>query len=133
MAQLKYDVIFEEYTRRHFIKAFEKAYKNRWGDTMEYIVFMCEHIDTMLQTKRADFITGFGNKKIVKLDFAINGLKISPKSSGNRCILLVDDDSKKVSVLLVYSKNDIPTKGETAAWKRIIKNEYMQLLKGFNL
>ena len=87
----------------------------------------------MLQTKRADFITGFGNKKIVKLDFAINGLRISPKSSGNRCILLVDDDSKKVSVLLVYSKNDIPTKGETAAWKRIIKNEYMQLLKGFNL
>lgn len=133
MAQHKYKVIFEDYTKRHFIKSFEKKYKAKWNKTQDDIIFVCEHIENMLLTKRADLISVAENSRLVKLDFAIFGLKVSPKSSGNRCILFLDDEIKIVKVLLVYSKNDIPTNNETQAWKNIIKSQYPELAGIFNL
>ena len=133
MAQHKYNVVFEEYTKRHFIKNFEKKYKSKWNKTQDDIIFVCEHIENMLFTKRADLISIAENSRLVKLDFAIFGLKVSPKSSGNRCILFLDDDIKLVKVLLVYCKNDISTNNETQAWKNIIKSQYPELAGIFNL
>lgn len=133
MAQHKYNVVFEEYTKRHFIKNFEKKYKSKWNKTQDDIIFVCEHIENMLFTKRADLISIAENSRLVKLDFAIFGLKVSPKSSGNRCILFLDDDIKLVKVLLVYSKNDIPTNNETQAWKNIVKSQYSELAEIFDL
>lgn len=133
MAQHKYNVVFEEYTKRHFIKNFEKKYKSKWNKTQDDIIFVCEHIENMLFTKRADLISIAENSRLVKLDFAIFGLKVSPKSSGNRCILFLDDDIKLVKVLLVYSKNDISTNNESQAWKNIIKSQYPELAEIFDL
>ena len=133
MAQHKYNVVFEDYTKRHFIKNFEKKYKSKWNKTQDDIIFVCEHIENMLFTKRADLISIAENSRLVKLDFAIFGLKVSPKSSGNRCILFLDDDIKLVKVLLVYSKNDIPTNNETQAWKNIVKSQYSELAEIFDL
>ena len=133
MAQHKYNVVFEEYTKRHFIKNFEKKYKSKWNKTQDDIIFVCEHIENMLLTKRADLISVAENSRLVKLDFAIFGLKVSPKSSGNRCILFLDDEIKIVKVLLVYSKNDISTNNETQTWKNIIKSQYPELAGIFNL
>jgi hypothetical protein len=133
MAQHKYNVVFEEYTKRHFIKNFEKKYKSKWNKTQDDIIFVCEHIENMLLTKRADLISVAENSRLVKLDFAIFGLKVSPKSSGNRCILFLDDEIKIVKVLLVYSKNDISTNNESQAWKNIIKSQYPELAGIFNL
>jgi hypothetical protein len=133
MAQHKYNVVFEDYTKRHFIKNFEKKYKSKWNKTQDDIIFVCEHIENMLLTKRADLISVAENSRLVKLDFAIFGLKVSPKSSGNRCILFLDDEIKIVKVLLVYSKNDISTNNETQTWKNIIKSQYPELAGIFNL
>jgi len=133
MAQHKYNVVFEDYTKRHFIKNFEKKYKSKWNKTQDDIIFVCEHIENMLLTKRADLMSVAENSRLVKLDFAIFGLKVSPKSSGNRCILFLDDEIKIVKVLLVYSKNDISTNNETQAWKNIIKSQYPELAGIFNL
>ena len=133
MAQHKYNVVFEDYTKRHFIKNFEKKYKSKWNKTQDDIIFVCEHIENMLLAKRADLISVAENSRLVKLDFAIFGLKVSPKSSGNRCILFLDDEIKIVKVLLVYSKNDISTNNETQAWKNIIKSQYPELAGIFNL
>ena len=133
MAQHKYNVVFEEYTKRHFIKNFEKKYKSKWNKTQDDIIFVCEHIENMLLTKRTDLISVAENSRLVKLDFAIFGLKVSPKSSGNRCILFLDDEIKIVKVLLVYSKNDISTNNESQAWKNIIKSQYPELAGIFNL
>lgn len=133
MAQHKYNVVFEEYTKRHFIKNFEKKYKSKWNKTQDDIIFVCEHIENMLLTKRADLISVAENSRLVKLDFAIFELKVSPKSSGNRCILFLDDEIKIVKVLLVYSKNDISTNNESQAWKNIIKSQYPELAGIFNL
>lgn len=133
MDQYKYRVIFEDFAKRHFIKNFEKKYKSQWNKTQDDIIFVCEHIDKMLLTKRADLISVADNFRLVKLDFAIFGLKISPKSSGNRCILFLDDRMRIVIILLVYSKNDIPTHNETQEWKNIIKMQYPNIKDIFNL
>lgn len=71
----------------------------------------------MFFTKRADLISVADNYRLVKLDFAIFGLKISPKASGNRHILFLDDNIGVVKILLIYSKNDIPAQNETQEWK----------------
>lgn len=134
MDQYKYKVVFEDYTKRHFIKNFEKKYKLlQWSKTQDDIIFVCEHIENMLSTKRADLISVANNCRLVKLDFAIFGRKESPKSSGNRCILLLDDDMGVVKILLVYSKNDIPTHNETQEWKKIVKAQYSNIGEIFNL
>ena len=133
MDQHKYKVVFEDFTKRHFIKNFEKKYKSQWNKTQEDIIFVCEHIENMLLTKRAVLISVADNCRLVKLDFAIFGIKISPKASGNRCILFLDDDMGIVKILLVYSKNDISTHDETQEWKNIIKAQYPSIGEIFNL
>ncbi len=133
MDQQKYRVIFDNYAERHFVKNFEKKYRSQWDRTRNDILFMCEHIHNMLKTNRADLISMSDNFRLVKLDFAIFGIKISPKASGNRCILLLDDRNAIVRVLLVYSKNDISTRNETQEWKNIIRKQYQDISKIFSL
>lgn len=43
MAQHKYKVIFEDYTKRHFIKSFEKKYKAKWNKTQDDL-YLCANI-----------------------------------------------------------------------------------------
>ena len=81
--------------------------------TERTIITICEGIDNMLQYNRADLISTSGCYKLVELDFAIEGTRMSPKASGNRCILFVDEDTRTVRTLLVYSKNEISPPNET--------------------
>jgi hypothetical protein len=67
----------------------------------------------MLLYSRVDLIAISGVFQLVKLDFAVEGTRMSPKSSGNRCVLVVDNNVKLVRVLLVYSKNEISEPNET--------------------
>jgi len=93
----------------------------------------CERIDNMILYSRADCISASGEYQLVKLNFAVEGTQTSPKSSGNRCILLVDNSTRLVRVLLVYSKNEISEPNETQKWKDIIKNEYREVAEIFGL
>ena len=133
MEQCNYNVEFENYTEKHYVKKFRKDYKEKWDATEQTIIAVCERIDRMLLYSRADLISSSGVYKLVKLDFAVEGTRISPKASGNRCILLVDEKVRSVKILLVYSKNDIPTANETQQWKKIIRDEYKDIGKIFNL
>lgn len=135
MDQYKYNVVFEPFSERYFIKVFSKKYKTNWPRTRDYVVFMCEHIGNVLSSQRADLIavSDDGNYRLVKLDFAIFGTRMSPKKSGHRCILVVDDKLRLVRVLLVYAKTDLPEKDETKAWKKLVKNEYRDLADIFKL
>ena len=110
-----------------------KDYADKWLATERAIIAVCERIDNMLQYDRADLISTSGCYKLVKLDFAVAGFHVSPKASGNRCILLVDEDTRIVRILLVYSKNEISSPNETQKWKSIIKDEYRDIAKLFNL
>jgi hypothetical protein len=133
MEQFNYRVEFEPFTEKHYVKKFKKDYKDKWLSTERTIIAVCERIDNMLLYSRADLISVSGCYKLVKLDFAVEGTRISPKASGNRCILLVDENTRLVKVLLVYSKNEISSPNETQKWKNIIKDEYGEIAMIFGL
>ena len=133
MEQFNYRVQFEPFTERHYVKKFQKEYKDKWLATERTIITVCERIDKMLQYNRADLISTSGCYKLVKLDFAVEGTRMSPKASGNRCILFVDEDTRAVKILLVYSKNEISTPNETQKWKTIIKGGFEEIARLFSL
>jgi len=87
----------------------------------------------MLLYSRADLIVTSGSYQLVKLDFAVEGTQMSPKSSGNRCVLVVDNAARLVRVLLVYSKNEVSGPNETQKWRKIIKENYEDVSRIFNL
>ena len=133
MEQFNYRVEFEPFTEKHYVKKFKKEYKDKWFATERTIIAVCERIDNMLLYSRADLISISGCYKLVKLDFAVEGTHMSPKASGNRCILFVDEDTRAVKILLVYSKNEISPPNETQKWKNITKEEYKEIAKLFSL
>lgn len=128
-----YSCSWSKYAERHYAKVFSKRYKNAWQATRNDITNVCKHIDAMLVYERADVIANTGTQKIVKLDFAIEGMRISPKASGNCCILFIDEVKRHVEVLIVYSKNEIEPPNETAKWKRIIRTEYSEIAERLSL
>jgi len=133
MGQYNYRVQFEPFTERRYVSKFKKKYGDQWLATERTIIAVCERIDNMLQYNRADLISISDYYKLVKLDFAVEGTRISPKASGNRCILFVDEEIKAVKILLVYSKNEISPPNETQKWKTIIKDEYSEIARLFSL
>lgn len=124
MEAQNYNVVFDPFTERNFIKTFSKKYKSAWDKTEQDIVEVCKRIDAMLEYSRADLISVSQQYKLVKLDFAVAGTQTSPKSSGNRCILLIDEDIRRGTVLLVYSKNNIGSPNETQKWQTVIRSQF---------
>ncbi|PIZ96196.1 MAG: hypothetical protein COX80_01900 [Candidatus Magasanikbacteria bacterium CG_4_10_14_0_2_um_filter_33_14] len=122
-----YSVFIEQFAERHYIKSFEKKYKRAWDITQKALLAQFERIDMLLKRDIAETIVDAGKYKIIKTDFSVAGTNKSPKSAGNRCIVIVDEEVKKVSILLVYHKNDLVGSGnETALWKQVIKNNYRE-------
>lgn len=128
-----YSCSWSKYAERHYAKVFSKRYKNAWQTTRDDITDVCRRIDSMLMYKRADLILDNGLQKIIKLDFAVEGTRMSPKKSGNRCILFVDEDLRHVEVLIAYSKNEIGPPNETAKWKAVVKLEHSGIAAKFSL
>jgi hypothetical protein len=133
MEQFNYRVQFEPFTERHYVKKFYKEYKDKWLATERTIIAVCERIDNMLRYNRADLIATSGCYKLVKLDFAVEGTRMSPRASGNRCILFINEDIRAVNILLVYSKNEISPPNETQRWKGVIKDGYREIAGIFSL
>jgi hypothetical protein len=125
--EVNYSVTIEEYALRHYIKNFQKKYKGAWGITLRSVIAELERIDGLLKTDKADLISKEGDAKIVKTDFRVAGTKESAKTSGNRCIILVDEKQKTVKVLLIYSKTDLSGTNETAEWKSLVKKNYPEV------
>lgn len=126
-----YSCSWSKYAERHYAKVFSKRYKNAWQTTRDDITDVCRRIDSMLMYRRADLIYDNGLQKIVKLDFAVEGTRISPKASGNRCILYVDEDIRHVEVLVAYSKNEIGPPNETDKWKAVVREYHSEIAKIF--
>lgn len=119
-----YIVEIEDFAERHFIKKFRKKHKQNWERTEDAIRAMYERVDNLLEKKRANIICDVDGIRIIKSEFSIVGSAISPKSSGYRCIAACIIEEHTVKILLVYSKNDLPEHNETAAWKRLITENY---------
>lgn len=63
MKYIKYEVIFEVFTERHFIKGFQKKYKSAWDFTLKNIIEEFEQIDLLFLKSTAEYIT---NKIAIK-------------------------------------------------------------------
>jgi hypothetical protein len=126
--QEHYTVTIEKFAERHFIKSFDKKYGGAWEMTLRAVVAELERIDMFLQKDKATPITVCGDEALIKTEFKIAGSKESAKSSGNRCIVYVDHGKKIVRMLLVYGKTDLPPRNETAQWRKIVKEQFPELV-----
>lgn len=125
-----YSVLVEEFAERHFIRSFEKKYKNKhWQVTLGAIKAILSRYDNIAPNHRSidsklDIICPCNKQMIVKLDFAVAGTNTPPKSAGNRVIAAVDSANRVIKILIVYSKNNIGPPNETAKWKKMISHYY---------
>jgi hypothetical protein len=123
----KYAVTFDEFSQRHYIKNFRKTYSERaWQLTENAIRFQCANIEALLKTTQCETISALSNARLCKYEFSVAGTHTSPKSSGNRCILVIDDEHYTVRILLVYHKSHIASDGnnETVAWKKKVRVQF---------
>ncbi len=121
---ISYTVKIEEFAQNHYIKFFSKKYKNFWDVTIKSIVLELEHFDEFLKTDHIDLISCCESITVFKSDFRVAGTKFSRKASGNRYIVSLDKNKNELRILLIYHKNNIGDKNETATWKKIIKDNY---------
>lgn len=128
-----YAVEFDRYSLRHYEKDFIKKNRGHWDKTKRSIEDMCKRIDNVLEFSRADLIKSVDYYKLVKLDFSVAGTKVSAKSSGNRCIVVVNEKTRQATILLIYSKHHICEPNETAKWKGIIKANFADYATIFDL
>jgi hypothetical protein len=125
MRSTNYEVIFETFTARHFIKSFEKKYKTAWDFTLRFLYKEFEQIDLLFLKNTAEYISDRNADVVIcKTEFKIAGTGESRHGSGNRCIVAIHVDTHTVRVLLVYHKNDLTGNNETVSWKNLIRNNY---------
>ena len=122
-----YAVITEKYAERHFISKYKKKYKGAWDTTWTALVEEFNRIDTLLGvTNIVEIICESKEIQICKTEFRVAGTQYSRHASGNRCVIAIHKDTREVHILLVYYKEYLNGSNETAAWKALIKNEYLQ-------
>jgi len=120
-----YEVTIESFVERHYIRTFTKKYKKAWDFTLSALVREFQSFDVILEKTIAEEITDKNADVVIcKTEFKISGTQESRHGSGNRCIVAKHKNTNKISVLLVYHKNDLGGGNETANWKSVIKENY---------
>ena len=124
-----YRVIFSKYAGRHFIKDFAKKYGGRqWLVTQDSIQQDLKRVRALQRTQQVDELRQNGKFWLFKYDFAVAQTNISAKSSGNRCLVFLDNSRYLQTVLLVYSKNNLPkNQKETAYILQVAQKEFPDL------
>ena len=128
---MKYEVVFEPFTERHYIRTFAKKYKGAWDRTLKGLILEFTFVDLLFEKSIAETICISKDNvvKICKTEFKIAGTEVSRHSSGDRCIVAIHKNTSAVHVLLVYSKTDLGGRNETANWKKIVRENYHQYSK----
>ncbi len=127
-APRKYLVQYSVFARKHYLKKFQKKYPGKqWDKTQKSIFAIMERADTAMARGVVKCIFKENTQSIVKMDFRVDGTKQSARKSGNRVIALVDSSNAVVTILLIYSKNEIGPPNETAKWVNIIKERFPTL------
>lgn len=125
-----YEVTLEPFAERHFIRTFAKKYKKAWDFTLSALVREFQSFDVILEKTIAEEITDRNAEVVIcKTEFKISGTQESRHASGNRCIVAVNKGTSTVHVLLVYNKNDLGGRNETASWKALVKENYEEYSK----
>lgn len=122
---LPYTVEVWAYAERHFINDFSKKYSKAWQITLEVIFHSLYRIDQLLLTSKAEIITSCPSWMLIKCEFTVAGSNISAHASGNRYIIYQDQQTKVISILLLYAKTHVrKNQQETIRRKQEIKSNY---------
>lgn len=124
-----YRVIFSDYSNRHYIKRFAKAYKGkRWMITQDSIFQDLKRVRELQLTQQVDQLKYANKRWLFKYDFAVAQSNISPKKSGNRCLVFLDSTRYQATILLLYGKDDLPkNQSETSYLLKIAEEEFPEL------
>ncbi len=128
-------VIFTDYSKHHYLKNFEKRYKGKqWDSTKKSIIedlsrLRVENNTTQLSSQ-IDELKYDDQEYLAKYDFKVALTKESTKSSGNRCILYINNKTDTIKILLIYNKKDLPkNKDETKFIMDEIENNFESEIK----
>lgn len=124
-----YRIFFTAYAERYFIKRFAKDYKGRrWTVTQDSIFQDLKRIHSMQMTQQVDELKHGDGCKLFKYDFTVAQSGVSPKASGNRCIIFLDTAKHRQDVLMVYGKTDLPKNiKETQFIYDMVKSQFNEL------
>jgi hypothetical protein len=96
-----YRVIVGAYCTRHFIKRFAKDYPGkRWDITFRSIEQDLRRVYSLQTTQQVDELRRGSGCILFKYDFTVAQSGISPKASGNRCIIFLDTVTHQQTVML---------------------------------
>lgn len=124
-----YRIFFSDYAESHHMKRFAKDYKGkRWLITRDSIFQDLKRVHSMQTSQQVDELKHGEGCKLFKYDFAVAQSGVSPKASGNRCIVFLDSKTHRQDVLMVYNKGDLPKKmGETKYIYKIVEDNFSHL------
>lgn len=124
-----YRVVFSDYAQRHHIKRFAKDYKGkRWLVTQDSIFQDLKRVHSLQMLQQVDELKNGDGCKLFKYDFTVAQSNVSPKGSGNRCIVFLDSLNHRQDVLIVYGKNDLPkNSSETQYIYKTVKDQFKDL------
>jgi hypothetical protein len=124
-----YLVQISDYAARHYLKRFEKTYKGKqWLLTLASIEQGLKRVHALAAGQRVDELKRNDDCLLFKYDFAIAQTKVSAKAAGNRCIIFLDMATHVQTILLMYSKTDLPKNmSETAYIMNVLEKEHSKL------
>ena len=124
-----YKVIVGDYAKSHFIKSFEKTYKQYWDSTFSFIEQSLQNLNAISKYDTFKTIREYDEwgKYLAKYKFKIDGSKKSAKESWNRAIIYIDNNKLEVIILLVYAKNDKKWKKKQYGGKKKLKKIILKL------
>lgn len=124
-----YRIFFTDFAQRYFFKRFAKDYKGkRWIVTVDSIFQDLKRIHSIQMTQQVDELKHGDGCKLFKYDFAVAQSGISPKASGNRCVVFLDANSHRQEILILYGKGDLPKNmNETQYIYKIVADQFKEL------
>lgn len=125
-----FTVKFSEYANSHFLRRFEKDYRGKqWDVTVDSVFQELARIKTsdsnLQRTQQVDELWHKDDYWVFKYDFRVAQTKESAKSSGNRCVVFLDNAANKVEILIIFGKGDLPKNtGEQVYIEQTLVKEY---------
>ena len=127
-------VKYSDYAKRHYLKRFEKDYKGKqWEITQDSIFQDLARIKTsnsdLQKSGQVDELWHKDEYWVFKYDFRVALTKESTKSSGNRCVVFLDNKTNRITILIIYGKNDLPKNiKEQVFIEQTLNKEFKELI-----
>ena len=126
---------FHPYAERHFLKRFKKDYKGKqWDTTQDSIEQELSRIkmsnSDLQQLQQVDELWHNNNCWIFKYDFRVAKTNESTKSSGNRCVVFLNNEDNLNQILIIFGKSDLPKNmGEQAYIEKTLNDEFSYIME----